>query len=299
MNISILSILFGLGGKCVLNWALVFFQKDHIWRSLLGVFSLSLAAVDTILTLVVSFIYVQNDVQVIGLRLTRYHICLLVQVLGYIYSALHLCIVILTSLEHLCVISRRLHHGTFRTTWVCYVFLTCLMWGFTTFYVFKLSDLYPDLEDLPHYMINQCWIGNSSETFEVAIMLVLLFLCSITWYSLRYLIERLNNPHLNYQISIKSRICSRLIFIRRVAWIFQDTWAFFLIFLMLPVALPVEMPEYLGLNCAWLCFVNSLSIGVALCVVHPGFELAQDLAAIPPDSFCEWKIKFSLAPDVP
>lgn len=293
MNIPVPSMLLGLGGKCVLNWTLLFLQKDHLWKCFVGIFGLSLATVDTIITIIVTFIHIQADSNILGLRLTRYHECLLVQLLGYIYSALHFAIIILTSLEHFLIVSRRLQHGALKTTRIFYLFLTFLLWTSMTFYVFALSDIYPILEDIAHFKIYRCWISSSSEILEISMLVVFWAFCCIIWHGLKYLIQIIINPHL----AIKSHIQSRLNFIRKVGRIFLDTWAYFLVFLFLHMVLPVDMPAYLGLNCAWLCFINSLLIGVALCVVNPSFELAQGLATVPPDSFCEWRLKFSLAAD--
>lgn len=297
MNISIPSLLFGLGGKCVLNWALLFLQKDHLWSCFVGVFGISLAIVDTILTLIVTFIHLQADSNILGVRLTGYHVCLLVQILGYIYSALHLVIIILTSLEHILIVSQRLQHGALKMTWIFYVFVTFLLWTLAFIYVFLLSDVYPVLEDVAHFQIYHCWITSSSGILEITMLIVFWAFCCITWHGLKHLCQIINNPHVSFAVAIKSRIQSRFIFICKVCRIFLDTWAYFLLFLFLHIVLTVEMPAYLGLNCAWLCFINSLLIGVALCVAHPRFELAQGLAAVPPDSFCEWRVKFSLAAD--
>lgn len=75
--------------------------------------------------------------------------------------------------------------------------------------------------------------------------------------------------------------------------IFVTTWALFLLCLLLP--LPMGIPAYLGLDAAWICFLNSLLIAVVLCVVCPAMQLAQGLAAVLPDNFCEWRFNFSLA----
>lgn len=294
MNIPIVSVLLGLGGKCVLNWALVLFQKDHIWRSFVCIFSLSLSIADTVLTLAVTFIHLQGDCNILGWRLTRFNLCLLVQILGYIYSAQHFSVLIITTLEHLYVVSRRLRRTMWKPSWIFQLFVTIFVWVFSIYFVFKLSNVQPYLEDAAHFQIDHCWTSSSSVISELAIVIGLVCLCWTLYHSLKHLVQLAKNP--NYLITMKSQIqiWPRVMFITKVARIFLDTWVFFLIFLFFHVVLPVEMPSHLGLNCAWLCFLNSLFIAVALCVVSPASELAQDLAAVPPDSFCDWKTDFSL-----
>uniref|UniRef100_A0AAV2JXV2 Uncharacterized protein n=1 Tax=Knipowitschia caucasica TaxID=637954 RepID=A0AAV2JXV2_KNICA len=69
MSVPVPSLLLGLGGKCILNWALVFLQRDHIWSSFICVFSLSVSVIDTILTILVTSIHLLQDVNILGLRL--------------------------------------------------------------------------------------------------------------------------------------------------------------------------------------------------------------------------------------
>lgn len=298
MNIGLPALLFGLGGKCLLNWALILLQKNHIWRSFVCVFSLSLAFVDTILTLAVTFIHLQGDANILGLRITRYHFCLLVQILGYIYSSQHYSLLIITTLEHLYIVLRRLRHSIWKPTWAFQLFLTISVWVLSTFFVMKLSNVRPYLENVAHFQINQCWISSSSVISELAIVLSCLSLLWILWHLLTSIIQLARNPHSNYLTILQSQIRPKLLFVAKVGRIFLDTWALFLLYLFFHIVTPVEMPSHLGLNCAWLCFANSLLVAVALCAVSPTSELAQGLAAVPPDSFCDWKKEFSLAKDL-
>lgn len=295
MNIGLHSVLFGLGGKCLLNWALILLQKSHIWRSFICVFSLSLAFVDTVLTLIVTFIHLQSDANILGWRVTQYHFCLLVQTLGYIYSAQHYSLLIITSLEHLYIVLRRLQHSIWKPTWLFQLFLTICVWVFSTFFVFKISTVRPYLEDVAHFQINQCWISSSSVISELAIFLSCLSLLWVLWDLLTSLIHLAKNPHSDYLTILKNQIQPKLLFVCKVGRIFWDVWALFLLFLFFHTVTPVKMPSHLGLNCAWLCFVNSVLVAVALSVVRPASELTQNLAAVPPDSFCDWKTEFSLA----
>lgn len=296
MNISIPSILLGLGGKSLLNWALVFLQRNHICKSFLGVFSVSLAVVDTTLTLSVTTLHVHADghVFLLGMKLTRYHVCLLVQVLGQVYSTLQWPVVVLAGLDHTCTVTQRLQPTTARTRWIVCLLVTGLLWSLTALYVFLLSDFIPVLEDVSHYQVHQCWVFHTSQIPQVAMSLLLTLGCAAlhAGWSTRLL----KNRPLKDQTTEQSRTRSRGHVVHQTMRIFLNTWALFLFFLLaVLLLLPVGIPAYLGLNIAWLCFLNSLLIAVVLCAVCPASLIAQGLAAVPPDSFCEWRFKFSTA----
>ncbi|XP_071348741.1 probable G-protein coupled receptor 160 [Trachinotus anak] len=293
MNISIPSILLGLGWKCLLNWALVFLQRNHICRSFLGVFSVSLAVVETVLTLIFTTIHIHSDghLLLLGLQLTRYHTCLLVQILGQVYSALQWPVAVVASLEHFCTISLRA--AASRAKWVICLLVTILLWYLAALYVFLLSDFIPVLEDMSHHQMHQCWVFHTTEILQIVTLLSLTLGC-VALHAVCST-RLLKNHPLKDQIKDQSRTHSRGSVVCQVLHIFLNTWALLLIFLAVLVLLPVGIPSYLGLNVAWLCFLNSFLIAVVLCVVCPASQLAQGLAAVPPDSFCEWRFKFSLA----
>ncbi|KAM9350201.1 putative G-protein coupled receptor 160 [Symphorus nematophorus] len=293
MNISIPSILLGLGGKCLLNWTLVFLQRKHICRSFLGVFSVSLAVIDTTLTLSVTILHIHTDVFLLGLQLTKYHACLLVQILGQVYSALQWPVVVLAALDHFCTVTETLQHTNARARLFICLFLTIFLWYLAALYVILLSDFIPVLDDVSHSQIHQCWVSHTSQILQTAMFLLLSLGCAALHAGCSQ--QSLKNPPLRDQITDQSRALCRRSVVQRAVHIFLNTWALFLVFLALLLLLPVGIPAYLGLNTAWLCFINSLLIAVVLCVVCPASQLTQGLAAVPPDSFCEWSFKFSLA----
>ncbi|XP_051255412.1 probable G-protein coupled receptor 160 [Dicentrarchus labrax] len=289
MNISLLSILLGLGGKCLLNWTLVFLQRNHICKSLLGVFSVSLAVVDTALTISVTALHIHTEyVFLLGLQLTRYHVCLLVQILGQVYNSMQWPVVVLAGVDHFCTVAQRLQPTTGRFRWLVCV----LMWSLTALYVFLLSGFYPVLEDVSHNQIHHCWVFHTSQIQQVSMLLLLALSCAGLHAGCS---TRLSKDPPPQQTTDPSRTHSRRSVVYQTVHIFLNTWAPFLFFLVVFLLLPVGIPAYLGLNTAWLCFLNSLLIAVVLCVVCPASQLAKGLAAVPPDSFCEWRFKFSSA----
>ncbi|TNN58041.1 putative G-protein coupled receptor 160 [Liparis tanakae] len=295
MNISIPSILLGLGGKCLLNWALVILQRHDICKSLLGVFSVSLAVVDTILTLFFTALYLHADgfVFLLGLKLTRYHVCLLVQILGEVYNALQWPVAVAAGCDHFFTVARRLHAIPGRTRFIVCLLVTGVLWYVTVLYVFLLSDFRPVMEDVSHAEIYQCWIVHTTQILQIAMVLLLSLGCAVlhAGFSTRFL----KNPPLRDQVTEQSRARSRRDAVHRAVFTFLNTWAPFLCFLALLLLAPVGIPAYLGLNSAWLGFLNSFLIAVVLCAVGPARQITQGLSAVPPDSFCEWRFPFILS----
>lgn len=291
MNISILSLQLGLGGKCLLDWALVFFQRNHILRSFLGVFSVSLTVVDTALTLSVTTIHINGDdsVWLLGLKMTRHHICLLVQILGRIYEALQWPVVVSAGLDHLFTIAQRVKPSGGRVRWFVYLLVTTLLWHLAAVYVFLLSDFTPVLEDVSHLQIHQCWVARTSHILQVVTLLLLTLGC--------FIVQSWSRTKLLHSAALKdqSEAHSRRSVVYQAAGTFLTTWALFLLLLAVLLLLPVGIPAHLGMNAAWICFLNSLLIAVVLCGVCPAVQLAKGSASVPPDSFCEWRFKFSPA----
>ncbi|XP_076004324.1 putative G-protein coupled receptor 160 [Genypterus blacodes] len=287
MNIPIPSILLALGGKCLLNCALVFLQRRHICRSFVGVFSVSLAIVDAALTLLFVALYFRADgYALLGFRLTGYHVCLLVQVLGRLHSSLRWPVVAVASLDHYATVSGTLLLGAKRARWILHSLVTGLLWHLACLYVFLLSDFIPVLEDVPLHQMQQCWVSSSSQADTALLFLAL---------GGAVLYAGCPNLAARKQTNDQSQTCSRREVVHQSLCIFVKTWAFFLAFLAVIPLLPVGIPEHMELNVAWLCLLSSFVIGVVLCSVCPASHLARGLAEIPPDSFCEWRFKFSLA----
>ncbi|XP_069548060.1 probable G-protein coupled receptor 160 [Brachyistius frenatus] len=297
MFISITSVLLGLGVKCLLNWTLVFLQRSHICRSFLGLFGVSLTVVDTAVTLTVTTLCSCSNgfVVLLGLKLTRYHVCLLVQILGEVYRVLQWPVIVAAGLDHFCIITRRLQGVTFRAKWIVYSCVAGFLWNLAALYVFLLSDVVPVLEDVSHHQMHRCWVLHTARILSIAMLLLLILGCAAL-HAGRPLVLRcnvpqlsLNEPPLKNRITSQSQTRPRRSFVHQTLRIFLNTWTPFLVFLAVFLLLPVGIPSYLDLNVAWLCFLNSLLIAVVLCAAS---QLSQGLAALPPDIFCEWKFNF-------
>lgn len=292
MELPILSILLSLGVQSGLNWTLVFFQRNYISKSFLGVFIVSLAIVDTTLTLCVGALYSTNgSLTLLSLKLTRFHVCLLVQIFGQVYSSLHGPVLCLAGLDHFSIVTQRGHPNSARTRWFVYLALTILMWFAAFFYVFLLSEFVAVLEDVPHSQIHQCWVFHTSQILQVA-----MFALAVGFVVVRlgHCAGLLRDPPSEDKIRAEKGSHCRRSVIHQTTEILLNTWTPFLLLLAVFLLFPIGIPAHHGLNGAWISFLNSLLIAVVLCAVHPFTWSAQDLYAVPPDSFCEWRFKFSL-----
>ncbi|KAL0966518.1 hypothetical protein UPYG_G00296230 [Umbra pygmaea] len=345
MDVSIPSLLLGLGGKALLGIALLLFHQAHLNHSFLGVFSHSLTLVDTLLSLSLSALHLQGDCSVLGLRLTRHHICLLVQIASVTYDIVLWPVVILSGLDHYWTINtggpdptlrppcsgKKVHLGgplgsppcsipplnmkventkliqdeRLETTldftkkrlprWVlkmAYSAAVCQLWLGALLYVFLWSGVTPVLGDQSPEQLHDCWVFTSSQTSQVAGVLLLSLACALLYvhihtgslvsiYRGQRVLARANTPfwsHAGRQ--------GRVEVVQQVLRIFIRTWAPFLLFLT--VLLVCQVPGYLGLNVPLLCLLNSFLLGVVLWVRCPAPRLAQ--CSVTTDGFCNWRL---------
>lgn len=298
MQVSIPQLLLALWGKCLLNWLLVFSQKKRpVCRSFMGVFGVTLALVDTILTMTLTALQVQVDRRLWGVRLTRHHVCLLAQIVGQIYGALQWPVVVLGFLD--CYIAVR-GRGTPTTTTTTtsnstsrerklapMLLATALLWYAATFYVFLLSDFQPVLgEDAP-YHLHRCWVFHSSQALHVAAATILAVACALVYPHMERRTTGVGHP----PREVGGGVLSRRDVVQQAVMMLLCTWAPLLVLLAVLLLLrPVAIPGYLSLNVPWLCFLNSVLTAVVLGASCPASRREQGLAAFPLDSFCDWRL---------
>ncbi|KAJ3595709.1 hypothetical protein NHX12_005012 [Muraenolepis orangiensis] len=301
MNVSIPCLLLALGGKCLLNWALLLSQKKRrVCRSFLGVLGVSLALVDTVLTLTLAALHVQADGRLLGLRLTRHHVCLLAQIAGQVYGTLQWPVAVLGLLDRYVALSGRCTSTTTTTYTTSRVgevvpalLVTALLWYAATLYVFLLSDFRPVLGEEPPYQLHQCWVFHSSQGLQVGTLVVLAVACALVYShteSGRTAGCRGSQPPRDPPRETDAGDVSRRDIVRQALTTLLRTWAPFLVLLAVLLLSPVRIPGYLSLNVPWLCFLNSVLTAVILSASCPASRRAQGLAAFPLDSFCDWRV---------
>lgn len=298
MQTSIPQLLLVLWGKCLLNWLLVFSQKKRpVCRSFMGAFGVSLALVDTILTLTLTALQVQADRRLWGVRLTRHHVCLLAQIVGQIYGALQWPVVVLGFLDCYIVVRGR---GTTTTTTPTtsnmnsrerklapVLLATALLWYAATFYVFLLSDYQPVLSEEALYHLHRCMVLHSSQALHVAAATVLAVACTLVYSHM----ERRTTGAGCSPREFRDGVLSRRDVVQQAVMTLLCSWAPLLVLLAVLLLLqPVTIPGYLSMNVPWLCYLNSVLTAVVLGSSCPASRREQGLAAFPLDSFCDWRL---------
>ncbi|XP_061094926.1 probable G-protein coupled receptor 160 [Conger conger] len=288
MDIPMPSLLLALGGKTLLNWAAVFVQRRHMCRSFLGTFCMSLAVADTLLFLSVSAIFLLGDVRVLGLRVTRHHVCALVHMACLAYSLLHWPVLLLAGLDYW----RTLPPRPRPPGWVCrygYPLAAFLVW--TAVLLRVLGGPAPGLDPEPgaHLLPWRCRVyrGPQSTQMCTAVLFLLvvgaLLCCCVKLAD--FVGARSHSAALDrVWLAIYRSLAS-----------FLGGWHAFVVLLVALLLLRVEVPGFLDMNVPWLCFLNSFLIGT----VSVGCPRDRD-RVIPafPDGFCDWSSLGAEPPEV-
>ncbi|XP_035271710.1 probable G-protein coupled receptor 160 [Anguilla anguilla] len=285
MDIPIPSLLLALGGKSLLDCTVVLVQRKHMGRSFLGAFCVSLAGVDMLLLLSVSAIFLLADVRVLGLRLTRHHVCALVHVACLAYSVLHWPILLLAGLDHCCTLPPRPR----AQGWVrgCgYPLAACLVWAAALFLVLGGPPPRLSLEPEPPLLPpRECRVYRGPQSAQVCAALLLLVAGALLCHWAK-LTLRGNGGEARQRPAIYRSLAS-----------FLGAWHAFVVLLVALSLLRVEVPGFLDMNVLWLCFLNSFLIGAVSAWRPPGcpHEGDPEFPAFP-DGFCDWSSLAAMPP---
>ncbi|XP_007234423.2 probable G-protein coupled receptor 160 [Astyanax mexicanus] len=241
MEVSLPTLLLVLWLKAVLDWAMVLIQWPHVVRSFCGFFCISLALIDTILDVLVTQLFLVEDLYISNLHFTRYHVCLLVQATGFVYSVLQWPVFLLIGLD----IYRT--QSTVEVSWtrkLIYVCGTALLWSLTMFYVFWRADFSPVTGDDPQHL--QCILIGSSQSSQVATV-VLVAVTGLVLYTYTHKYDERGQEDLRHSV-----------------FSFLSNWSFFLALLVLLLMFQAEIPAYLDMNVPWLDLLHSFHILLTL-----------------------------------
>nr|XP_055057657.1 probable G-protein coupled receptor 160 [Misgurnus anguillicaudatus] len=275
MDTLLPSLLLLLWLKSFINWVVVTIQRHYVIRSFSGFFCISLALTDSFLSFIITAIYYLEDFNLSGWRLTRHHVCLLVQIACFICSVLHWPVFLLTLLDNLWTMSSS------KTTWtqkLAYVVGVCLLWILATLYIFWVADVVLLLGDDKH----PCHVFSSSQSVQVLNTLLLTVTC-VLFYSFTLRDEQKVQVFLHSTRGDR-QIC--MVSLRQIMYTFLNTWAPFIILMIMFPFLQTEMNALLQMNTVWLCFLNSFSMAMALC--SRPFEFSETIT----DGFCSWSFCF-------
>lgn len=242
MEVSVPTLVLLLWLKTLLNWAVVLIQWPHVTRTFSGFFCFSLALLDTLLDIMVFQVFLAEDLSILDVRLTRYHICLLVQIAGLVYGVLHWPAFLLIGLDTHWTTSADL--GWLRR--LLYICGTVLLWVLGTFYVISRPDFSPVTGD--ELYLQECKITSSSQGGQVAAVSLLLVLSVLLYTSA---------PEKKWMNEQKRAD------LRHSIYTFLSTWSSFLVLLVLLLGFQVEIPAYLDMNVLWLALLHSFHVVLA------------------------------------
>ncbi|KAL2097191.1 hypothetical protein ACEWY4_006398 [Coilia grayii] len=292
MDLSISFLLLYQGINTLLNWSLVLIQRAHLAGSFVGTFCVSLTLVDSFFTTVVLAIYGLQDFMLFGVRFTRHHICLLVQIVGFVYSVLHWPVVFASALDHYgsSPVGQERRGKAWRLRHTACV---GMLWASALLYVFLGPSLHPALDDSPHVLLDRCQTQSSPENSQISVALLVTVGCIMLYAKVMSSTDS-NSAEEEEQPSRerrRQREHSRMGLLEQAVITFTKTWAAFLILVIAVLALRKHVPSHLTMNVPWLCFLNSFLISVCLCTHYQ--QLKANKISRLTDGFCQWDLTFA------
>ncbi|KAG2463385.1 GP160 protein, partial [Polypterus senegalus] len=293
------SVLLVLTGKSLLNVVIVGLHLQHMVKSFMGYFCISLALLDILLCVCLSLIYYFEDFTFLGFRFTKYHICLVIQIVSYTYGILHWPVLALAGIDYFLMLPLYTHPLSFARKMTC-ITLTIALWISALFYVFVFSDFHPIMQDMSHVFMYQCLIFTSHQCSSVTTIIMFLLLCTILYCRSGFinLMKSLGSLSVYegppWSLSYTSQweeSAMRKQLLSNITLCFLATWMPFIFLQAVVLFLRADIPAYLDLNVPWLCFLNSFLIGTVYWLRNQ--EVGMKSSAFP-DGFCCWNFSYSL-----
>ncbi|XP_076149783.1 putative G-protein coupled receptor 160 [Alosa pseudoharengus] len=294
MDLSIPFLLLVQGINTLLNWSLVLLvHQSHLGltSSFMGTFCASLTLVDTLFTVVELTIYRLQDFSLFGVRFTTQHICLLVQIAGFVYSTLQWPVLFAAGLDH---------YGSFpvgskqtcRNLKLNYAACAVVLWAVALLYVFLGSGCHPVVEDSPHLLLDHCLTQRNWTSSHISFALLMTVAC-IRLYARMMVSKDKPKEEANRHPVQKSQNCdhSRLHILDQALITFTRTWAAFLILMVVILVWQIDVPSHLMMNVPWLSFLNSFLISVSLCTHYQKLNAYKILTFT--DGICQWNFAFT------
>ncbi|XP_053456163.1 probable G-protein coupled receptor 160 [Nycticebus coucang] len=285
-------------GKIILNILTLGLRRKNTCQSFMEYFCISLAFVDLLLLVNISVISYFRDFVLLGIRFTRYHICLFTQIISFTYGFLHFPVILIACVDYYLNFSKPIKLS-FKCQTLFYFLTIVLLWISVLGYVLRDPGVSRSLEvqsahsrPCPFYVSNQSyWLAWS--------MLGVLFVALITsWSEVITLVRAIRitsymsetilyfpfSSHSRYTVSSKKILLSKLLIC------FLGTWSPFVLLQVIILSLKVQIPAYVEMNIPWLYFVNSFLIATVYWFNCHKFNLIH--VTLPVDPFVSWKCCF-------
>lgn len=293
-------LLLIMTGKVLLNVFLLCVRRQNLNQSFMGYFCVSLALLDLVLLLTMCFISHFQNFMLWGILFTKYHTCLLAQIIALTYGILHYPVSFVAGLDYYFTITQPLKSPDVCRRWL-YTATVAFTWISALCYVLCLPGSAIGL-DVSHYNpAYKCPFYISSQTYWLSLgMLVIMFLILILCWSeivdtvqsvkiISY--ERETVLFFSYEPEGSSRDCAKH-FLARLLICFISTWIPFVLLQMLVVLLGAQIPAFIEMNVPWLYFVNSFLIAIIYWMRRRQIKVTEETWDA--DPFVSWK--FCLAP---
>lgn len=282
-------------GKILLNILTLGMRRKSNYQNFLEYFCISLAFIDLLLLVNISIISYFRDFVLLGIRFTKYHICLFTQIISFTYGFLHYPVFLIACIDYCLNFSK-----TTKLPWKCqklfYFFTVILIWISVLTYVLGDPAIYQSLKaqevssyQCPFYVsIQSYWLS-----FSMVMVLFMAFISS--WSEVIALVQAVRiasymnetilyfpfSSHSSYTISSKKTLLPKFIIC------FLSTWSPFVLLQVIILLLKVQIPAYIELNIPWLYFVNSFLVATMYWFNCQKLDLRE--TALPMDPFVNWK----------
>ncbi|XP_065798907.1 probable G-protein coupled receptor 160 [Muntiacus reevesi] len=285
-------------GKILLNILTLGMKRKNTHQNFLEYFCISLAFTDLLLLVNISIISYFRDFVLLGIRFTKYHICLFIQIVSFTYGFLHYPVFLIACIDYYLNFSKATKLP-FKCQKVCYFFTIILIWISVLTYVLGDPAIYQSLKAQNVYS-HQCPFYTGAQGYWLSFsMVTILFMGFITsWSEVITLVQAVRitsymnetilyfpfSSHSSYTMNSKKTLLPKLIIC------FLGTWLPFVLLQVIILLLKVQIPAYIEMNIPWLYFVNSFLIATIFWFNCHKLNL-RDMA-LPVDPFVNWKCCF-------
>ncbi|XP_036902450.1 probable G-protein coupled receptor 160 [Sturnira hondurensis] len=284
-------------GKILLNVLTLGMRRKNTYQNFMEYFCISLAFIDLLLLVNISIIFYFKDFVLLGIRFTKYHICLFTQIVSFTYGFLHYPVFLLACIDHYLNFSKT--NLPFKCQKLLYFFTVVLIWISVFAYVLGDAAIYQNLQAQNVYS-HHCpfYISIQSYWLSFAMVMILLMAFIASWSEVITLVQAIRvtsymnetvlyfpfSSHSSYAVTSKKGLLPKFIVC------FLGTWLPFVLLQIIILLFKVEIPAYIEMNIPWLYFVNSFLIAT-VCWLHGHQPLLRD-TALPLDPFVNWKCCF-------
>ncbi|XP_062034002.1 probable G-protein coupled receptor 160 [Lepus europaeus] len=285
-------------GKILLNIVTLAMRRKNTHENFMGCFCISLALVDLLLLVNISIISYYRDFVLLGIRFTKYHICLFTQIISFTYGFLHYPVFLIACIDY-CLHFSKTTTLSFKCQRLLYFFIVIITWVSVLAYVLGDPSIDQSLKTQNGFSF-QCPFYTSSQSYWLAFAMVLVLLAAFitSWSEVMTLVQAIRitsymnetilyfpfSSHSSYNVNSKKVLLSKLIVC------FLGTWLPFVLLQVIILLLKVQIPGYMDLNIPWLYLVNSFLIATIYWLNCHKLNLRD--VVLPVDPFVNWKCCF-------